>query len=270
VQTAEDSRAIAVKRQEEELLAMERQRAADRTANAEGASAAAKAETARIARDAEAARLKALGDSDRLTREKNAQIAAALASADKAKTDAAAKAAADGAEADRLKGELSAAAQKAALLEAEKAALRKQLLAQFNVVLQTRDTARGLIVNMSDVLFDTGKFSLRPAAREKLARVAGIVASHPGLKLDVEGHTDSVGTDDYNQKLSEDRGSSVREYLTGQGMTGNSVTSKGFGKTQPVATNDTADGRQQNRRVELVISGEVIGTVIGVPVASIR
>src|SRR5204863_3889413 len=103
----------------------------------------------------------------------------------------------------------------------------------------------------------------RPLAREKLAKVAGIVAGHPGLRLDVEGHTDSVGGDDYNQQLSEHRGESVRDYLTQQGMASSSVTSKGFGKTQPVASNDTADGRQQNRRVELVISGEVIGTTIG-------
>jgi outer membrane protein OmpA-like peptidoglycan-associated protein len=183
------------------------------------------------------------------------------------------------AEADRLKAEneaqkassqadLDNATKQKAQLEAEKAELRTQLLKQFNLILQTRDTARGLIVNMSDVLFDTGKFSLRPAAREKLAKVAGLVAGHPGLRLDVEGHTDSIGSDDYNQQLSEHRGESVREYLTGQGMAASSVTSKGFGKTQPVASNDTASGRQQNRRVELVISGEVIGTQIGVPVAS--
>jgi outer membrane protein OmpA-like peptidoglycan-associated protein len=182
------------------------------------------------------------------------------------------------AEADRLKqeneaqkaasqAELDNAAKQRARLEAEKVELRIQLLKQFNAILQTRDTARGLIVNMSDVLFDTGKYSLRPLAREKLAKVAGIVSGHPGLKLDVEGHTDSVGGDDYNQQLSQHRGEAVREYLIQQGMTASSVTSKGFGKMQPVASNDTADGRQQNRRVELVISGEVIGTEIGTPIA---
>jgi outer membrane protein OmpA-like peptidoglycan-associated protein len=116
---------------------------------------------------------------------------------------------------------------------------------------------------MSDVLFDTGKYSLRPLAREKLAKVAGIVSGHPGLRLDVEGHTDSVGGDDYNQRLSEQRGGAVRDYLTQQGMQLGSVTAKGFGKTHPVATNETANGRQQNRRVEIVISGDVIGTEIG-------
>jgi len=256
------------------------------------------------AHEAEAARLKAQEDSDRMAREKDGQTAAARAEADRVKHESDARmaaAAADAArlkiesegrltaakgetdrmkaEADRLKQEneeqkassqtaLYNAAKQKAQLDAEKVELRILLLKQFNAILQTRDTARGLIVNMSDVLFDTGKFSLRPAAREKLAKVAGIVSGHPGLRLDVEGHTDSVGGDDYNQQLSENRGESVREYLTQQGMAASSVTSKGFGKTQPVASNETADGRQQNRRVELVISGEVIGTEIGTPIAA--
>jgi outer membrane protein OmpA-like peptidoglycan-associated protein len=183
------------------------------------------------------------------------------------------------AEADRLKREndaqkadtqtqLDRAARQTEQLQAEKSELRVQLLAQFNAILQTRDTPRGLIVNMSDVLFDTGKYSLRPLAREKLAKLAGIVSGHPGLRLDVEGHTDSVGGDGYNQTLSEQRSDSVRDYLTHQGMATASVSAKGFGKTQPVASNDTAEGRQLNRRVELVISGEVIGTVIGTPIAA--
>ena len=186
--------------------------------------------------------------------------------------------AASHAEADRLRQENDAQRGSAQIdldrvgreknqLETEKAALRAQLLLQFNMVLQTRDTARGLIVNMSDVLFDTAKFSLRPEAREKLAKVAGIVSGHPGLRLAVEGHTDSVGRDDYNQELSERRGGSVREYLIGQGMAQGSVSSRGFGRTQPLASNDTASGRQQNRRVELVISGEIIGKEIGTPIA---
>jgi outer membrane protein OmpA-like peptidoglycan-associated protein len=296
VQTAEDSRAIAVKRQEEEALTVERQKAAEREASAESGRAVAQSETDRVSREAEAARLKAQADSDRLTREKDAQTMAALADADRVKREneertAAAKAEADrlklendsriaaaGAEADRLKQEneaqraasqaaLDTAAKQKAQLETEKTELRTQLLAQFNAILQTRDTARGLVVNMSDVLFDTGKYSLRPLAREKLAKVAGIVSGHPGLRLDVEGHTDSVGSDDYNQRLSEDRGGAVRDYLMEQGMPAASVTAKGLGKTQPVASNDTAKGRQENRRVELVISGEVIGAAIGTPIA---
>jgi outer membrane protein OmpA-like peptidoglycan-associated protein len=206
-------------------------------------------------------------------------MAAAGADADRLKLENESRMAAAGADADRLKREndaqraanqveLDGAARQRAQLEAEKVELRVLLLRQFNAILQTRDTPRGLIVNMSDVLFDTGKYSLRPVAREKLAKLAGIVSGHPGLRLAVEGYTDSVGGDDYNQQLSEHRSEGVRAYLTQQGMPEGSVTAKGFGKTQPVASNETAEGRQQNRRVELVISGEVIGTVIGTPIAA--
>jgi outer membrane protein OmpA-like peptidoglycan-associated protein len=127
-----------------------------------------------------------------------------------------------------------------------------------------------LIVNMSDVLFDTAKHSLRPGAREKLSKVAGVMSGHAGLKLEVEGHTDSVGSDDYNQRLSEQRGEAVSAYLTQQGMPSSSITTRGLGEGQPVASNDNAAGRQQNRRVELVVSGEIIGTQIGSPMAAIR
>ena len=333
VQTAEDARAIAVKRQEEEASAAERKESAERMARAENGRIAAQSEAGRVTREAEAARIKSQADAERLTREKDQQAANALAEADRAKRDndaltlaaaqqaqrvktqndaqlAATAAEADrvkrdndalasvaaheaalvkaqddaqiatsAAEADRLRrenerqkataqAELDSAAKQKAQLEAEKSELRVQLLKQFNAVLQTRDTTRGLVVNMSDVLFDTGKYSLRPLAREKLAKVAGIVSGHPGLRLDVEGYTDSVGGDEYNQHLSEQRGSAVRDYLTQEGMAADSVTAKGFGKNQPVASNDTASGRQQNRRVELVISGEIIGTQIGTPIAA--
>jgi outer membrane protein OmpA-like peptidoglycan-associated protein len=297
VQMAEDARIITVKKIEEERLASERQAGVDREARAESARLAALAETDRVAQKAEADRRAAQADADRLKQANDAQTAAALADADRlkhenearlaaAQTDVArlqlekdAQAAAAQAEADRLKQEndaqraaaqadLDRAAKEKAQAEAEKTALRAQLLLQFNAILQTRDTARGLIVNMSDVLFDTAKYSLRPLAREKLAKVAGIISGHPGLRLAVEGYTDSVGGDDYNQRLSEQRGASVRDYLTGAGMAAGSVTSQGFGKTQPVASNDTAAGRQQNRRVELVVSGEIIGTEIGTPIAA--
>jgi outer membrane protein OmpA-like peptidoglycan-associated protein len=307
VQTAEDSRAIAVKRQEENALTAERQGSVDREARAESGRVVAQSEADRVTREAEAARIKAQAQAEGLKRENDARLAAGAADADRLrlenearataakneadrlkadndsrmaaagaeanrlKADSDSRMAAAGAEADRLKHENEAqrAATQAELarLEAQKVELRVLLLKQFNAILQTRDTARGLIVNMSDVLFDTAKSSLRPLAREKLAKVAGIVSGHPGLRLDVEGHTDSVGGDDYNQQLSEQRGESVRGYLTQQGMAVGSVTSKGFGKTQPVASNDTAQGRQLNRRVELVISGEVIGTEIGKIVA---
>ncbi len=296
-QIAEDARAIAVKRQDDELLAAERQAGAERESRAENGRAAAQSETDRVRREAAEARSRAKGEAARVKRDNDAQTAAAQAEADRLKQDndtrmAAAQAeaerlkrendvqrAAAQAEADRLKQEndakmaaaqtgLDRAAQEKSQAEAEKTELRAKLLLQFNTILQTRDTARGLIVNMSDVLFDTAKFSLRPEAREKLAKVAGIISGHPGLRLDVEGHTDNVGGDDYNQQLSEQRGSAVRDYLTQQGLQQGSVTTKGLGKTQPIATNDTAAGRQQNRRVELVISGEVIGVEIGVPIAA--
>jgi outer membrane protein OmpA-like peptidoglycan-associated protein len=314
VQMAEDSRAIAVKRQDEEAVNAARLLSSQREANAENGRAAAQSETDRVTREAEAARLKAQSEAARLTGEKEAQAAASAADADRLKRENDARMAASAADADRLKREndgrmasaaneaerlrlenaareaaagteadrlkrendaqrassqsaLDDAARQRVQMEKEKAELRVTLLAQFNAILQTRDTPRGLIVNMSDVLFDTGKYSLRPAAREKLAKLAGIVSGHPGLLLAVEGHTDSVGGDEYNQELSEHRSEGVRDYLTQQGMAASSVTSKGFGKTMPVATNETADGRQQNRRVELVISGEVIGTVIGTPIA---
>jgi outer membrane protein OmpA-like peptidoglycan-associated protein len=141
--------------------------------------------------------------------------------------------------------------------------LRARLLIQFNAILETRDTARGLVVNMSDVLFDSAKFTLRPAAREKLAKISGIVLAYPTLALAIEGNTDSVGGDAYNQTLSENRAGSVRDYLGLQGVPPASMTAHGFGKTQPVASNDTAGGRQQNRRVELIVSGEVIGNTVG-------
>jgi outer membrane protein OmpA-like peptidoglycan-associated protein len=123
---------------------------------------------------------------------------------------------------------------------------------------------------MSDVLFDTAKYTLKPGAREKLAKVSGILLAHPGLILAIEGHTDSVGGDEYNQELSEHRAEAVRDYLVTQGIAPDSVSAKGFGKTMPVATNDTPEGRQQNRRVELVVSGDPISTQLMSGTSNIR
>jgi outer membrane protein OmpA-like peptidoglycan-associated protein len=278
VQMAEDARIITVKKIEEQQLASERQAGADREALAERDRVAALNETGRVTREAEQARLAALENADRLKRENERTTAAAQSEADRLKQESDARLLAANTESDRLRQENDAqriaaqaeqdrAAKERAQAEAERTRLRADLLLQFNAILQTRDTARGLIVNMSDVLFDTAKHTLRPAAREKLAKVAGIISGHPGLRLAVEGYTDSVGGDDYNQKLSEQRGESVRDYLTKEGVESGSVTSKGFGKAEPVASNDTAAGRQQNRRVELVVSGEIIGVQIGQPVA---
>ena len=145
----------------------------------------------------------------------------------------------------------------------QKEELRARLVAQLNQVLQTRDSARGLIVSMPDVLFDFNKYTLKPEAREKLAKISGIVLAYPDLKLDVEGHTDSIGSDEYNQKISDERAGSVRGYLVSQGLKPDNITAVGLGKSNPVADNSSARGRQLNRRVEMVVSGDVIGTQVG-------
>ena len=254
VQFSEDARALAAKRQEEERIAQEKSDAAAKAkAEAEAKASAEAAEAKRIA-DAEAQR--------------QAELAAAREAQMKAEAEAArlkAKAEQDAlrAKEEMAKEAAARARQDAEKAEREKQTLRASLLEQYNRILSTRDTPRGLVVTMADVLFDTGKYNLRPEARERLARLSGIVLAHPGLNLEVEGHTDSTGGDELNQKLSEQRAGTTREYLIQQGLSDGSITAKGYGKTMPVADNSTAQGRQQNRRVELIVSGEVIGTQIG-------
>ncbi len=301
VQTADDSREIAVKRIDEVRMNADKDAEAAKLAN----SRAQTKDEMQGRMNAEAATADAnrgRADADRATaeaqrRQQNAQAESdrnrdAVAGANQAAADAqqgqrnaeadsdrnrgvaldANQATADAqkaqrnAEDDSDKSRLAAANSdkqlKQAVLDREE--LRAKLLQQFNVIFATRDTARGLIVNLSDVLFDSGKSTLRPIAREKLAKISGIVLAYPDLRLAIEGNTDSVGSDAMNQQLSEQRAGSVRDYLAKQNIPAASMTSQGFGKTQPVASNDTAEGRQQNRRVELVVSGEVIGTTIGV------
>jgi outer membrane protein OmpA-like peptidoglycan-associated protein len=272
VQTAQDARSITIKRLDDERQDAERKAAEAREAQAK--QAAADAEKARLeaqlaqekaARDqaaAEAARAAALAQQQEA--EKSAELAAQQkAEAEATAAQATQQAAQAAAMAAQQKAAAEAEAQRAQLAaaqaESEKAELRKQLLAQLSTILQTHDTVRGLIVNMSDVLFDTGSYTLKPGAREKLAKISGILLAYPSLKVQVEGHTDSVGGDDFNQRLSEQRAEAVREYLVDQMVPANAVSAFGFGKTRPVATNDTAEGRQQNRRVELVVSGDAIG-----------
>lgn len=187
----------------------------------------------------------------------NSQAAAEAEAAQRARAEAeAAKARAREAEA----AQAAASAQQAAANAQQSATeAREKLRQQLNSVLATQETARGLIVNMSDVLFDTGKYTLKPDTKVALAKVSGILMAYPSLKVQVEGHTDSVGGDDYNQKLSENRAGTVAGFLTTEGVPQDNVTAKGFGKTRPVADNTTAQGRQQNRRVELVVSGAAIG-----------
>lgn len=256
-QMAEDARIIAIKRQGEERLAQERQASAEREARANADREAADRERRRAAQE----KVQAEREKVQAEREK-AQAEREKAQADAARAAALAQQQAAQAEADRAKRVAAEADSMRRKAETDKAELRAQLMQQLSLILETRDTARGLIMNMSDVLFDTAKYSLRPAAREKLAKVSGILVSHPGLVVDVEGHTDSIGGEEYNQRLSEQRATSVRDYLVQQGVSMNSVAARGFGKTQPIASNGNAVGRQQNRRVELVVSGEIIGAAI--------
>ena len=247
-QTAEDARLVALQRQEEEFQAEQRRIAKVREEDAL-ARARAEAEQRRQAElNAQTATLQAQAAS------------ADRAEAERAKAEADAARAQAEAERQRAEASLRNAEAEAANAEREKAELRARLREQLNVVLETRETARGLIVNLSDVLFDTAQATLKPGAREKLARVSGILVTHPDLKLEIEGHTDSVGSDAYNQSLSDRRAESVRAYLVSQRIAPQTITTAGFGESRPVATNATAAGRQQNRRVELVVSGEAIGT----------
>ncbi len=122
-----------------------------------------------------------------------------------------------------------------------------------SAVVETRETVRGLVVNLPDILFDFDKATLKPQAKEILSKVCGIIIVAGEFRLSIEGHTDSVGTDEYNQGLSERRAESVRSYMAGCGLSSLTLTSKGFGEIQPIESNDTAEGRQRNRRVEIVI-----------------
>ena len=292
-QTAEDARLIALKNQGDEFDAMQRlagaqretaaldraraEEAARRQADIErqGADAARlTAERDRATSDAarlSAERDRATADAARLSAQRDSATADAArlsAERDKATADAALVSAANAtAAAERARRDADAAraaaegqAQDARVTsEREKNELRARLRDQLNVILETRESARGLVVNLSDVLFDTGKADLKPGAREKLSRLSGVLLSHPGLYVEIEGHTDNVGADNYNQQLSETRASSVRDYLVREGIAPNTVGTSGFGESKPVASNGTSAGKQQNRRVELIVSGEAIG-----------
>jgi outer membrane protein OmpA-like peptidoglycan-associated protein len=271
VQTADDSREIAVKRIDADRLNADKDREAAKLANAQATSKSEmQARMDAEAATADANRRRADADKAAAEAQRQQQNAQAESEQNRAVAVGANQATAEAqqgqrnAEAESERNRLAAAASDQQLKQAvqDREELRAKLLQQFNVIFATRDTARGLIVSMSDVLFDTGKSTLRPIAREKLAKISGIVLAYPDLRLAIEGNTDSVGSDAMNQQLSEHRADSVRDYLAKENIPAASMTSQGFGKTQPVASNDTAEGRQQNRRVELVVSGEVIGTTI--------
>jgi len=260
-QVAEDARIITIRKIREEELANERAAAAQREAE----------ERAKAAQAAEQARLEQQRRAQAETDRRAADEAAARAAQEKAAADAARAAAIEQqrllqakAEEARLNAEAAeharlTAEQQRQQAEGEKAQLRERLRQQLNTILETQETARGLIVNISDVLFDFNKYTLKPTAREKMAKVSGILLAYPGLKIQLEGHTDSIGSDEYNMMLSQQRADAVRNYVTGQGVPASTVTAAGLGKSNPVASNDTAAGRQRNRRVEMVVSGEPIG-----------
>jgi outer membrane protein OmpA-like peptidoglycan-associated protein len=269
VQTAEDARAIAVKKMDEVRLANERQDSADAQAQSQQQADDAR----RQEQQARAAKVRAEADAENARSDAaDSQAATAKAQSDMADSRAESATALSAAQADAEQSRL--AAQQAQLTaqqaETDKAAMRAKLSEQLNSILQTRDTARGLIVSMSDVLFDTGRFSLKPGAREKLAKVAGILLAYPGLNIEVGGYTDNVGGDAMNQTLSENRAGSVRDYLVQEGVLTNSVSAKGFGNSLPVASNDNSAGRQQNRRVELLVSGDAIGSPVNATTGNLR
>ncbi len=243
-QKAEDARIITQRRQRE--IAMQ---------NAKDQAAKAQADAEEAAKQQQLAEQQAQQDAQR-----RAEAERAKAEADAARAQADAARAQAAAEAQKAQQAAAEAERLRAQAEAERNSIKQQMLQQLNQVLATRESARGLIMNMSDVLFDFGKYTLKGEAREKLAKVSGIILGHPGLTLTVEGYTDNVGSDEFNQKLSEQRANAVREFLVSQGIADNAVTARGFGKNDPVASNDTAQGRSQNRRVQIVVAGAGMGT----------
>ena len=252
-QQAEDARVLSIRRQRQEQAENERKAMQQRAdAEAERARLAREqADTAQQQRD-QAQQERLAADQARQEAEQAAQQAAQeRAAAEQAKQQALL-------EQQNLRQQVQQAQTAAQQAEADREQTRQRLLTQLNQVLQTKDTARGLIVNMSDVLFDFNKATLKPGARERLARVSGIILAYPDLHLQIEGYTDNIGSDSYNMQLSDKRAEVVRDYLVRQGVNAANVSARGFGKTAPVATNDTAVGRQMNRRVELVVSGEAI------------
>jgi outer membrane protein OmpA-like peptidoglycan-associated protein len=254
VQTAEDARLMTIRKKNQERVAQERAEAQKRT---EEARVRAESEAQR----AEQARLEAERQSQQRQQAEEAQRRAELAAkqAEQAHQQALAQQQQLAQQTQQAQLQAQQAEQARQQAERQVQETRQRLLTQLNSVLQTRESARGLIVNMNDVLFDTGKATLKPAARERLAKVAGIVMAYPDLKLQVEGFTDSVGGEAYNQRLSEQRADSVKAFLVNQGVPDANVMARGFGKSEPIATNETATGRQLNRRVELVVSGSAIG-----------
>ena len=239
-QTAEEARVITIKREQDEEAAHERKEQEDRTAQAQ-------ADAEKRQQEAQQAQQQA----------QQAQADAQRAQADREAAEQARQQALQAQQQAQLQAQQADQARQQA--ENEKQQMRARLLAQLNQVLETRDTARGLIVNMPDVLFDIGKADLKPTARERLAKIAGILLAYPDIKVEIDGYTDSTGSLEFNERLSQSRAEAVRTYLSTQGVKSDAMTTQGFGPNDPIASNETASGRQQNRRVEMVVSGQSIG-----------
>jgi outer membrane protein OmpA-like peptidoglycan-associated protein len=250
-QMAEDARVLTLRRKEQAKLDAERRASEEAQAKAQADAAIAQQQATQAqAQSDEDARRRAEAEAAQAEAQKQQAEAQAQQQQAQAATAAAQQAAA---QADQQRQEAVR----------QKEEMRARLLAQLNQVLQTRDTARGLIVSMPDVLFAFNKHDLKPEARERLARISGIVLAYPDLKLEIDGYTDSIGSDEYNQTLSDKRAEAVRDYLVTSGVNMNNVAARGLGKADPVADNTTEHGRQLNRRVELIVSGDVIGSLIG-------
>jgi outer membrane protein OmpA-like peptidoglycan-associated protein len=256
-QQAEDARRISIVKEREQAEQAAKEAQDRREADAKQRATLATAEAA------EQTRLRAAADADRADAErqkKEAQIA--MANAREAQQQAEAARLAALAEQKRLADQAASSQAAREAAERDTQAMREKLKEQLNTILQTRDTARGLIVNLSDVLFGFNQATLKPETKEKLAKMSGILLAYPTLHVNVEGHTDSIGSDDYNLKLSQRRADAVRDYLTSNGINPGNIQAIGLGKAAPVASNDNAAGRQQNRRVEMVMSGDIIGQPI--------
>jgi outer membrane protein OmpA-like peptidoglycan-associated protein len=250
-QMAEDARVLTLRRKEQARIDAERRAHEEAQAKAEADAAAAQQQAAQAqAQSNEDARRRAEAEQAQAAAQQQQAAALAAQQQAQAQTAAAQQAAA---QADQQRQE--------AIRQKEE--MRARLLAQLNQVLQTRDTARGLIVSMPDVLFDFNKYTLKPEARERLARISGIVLAYPDLKLEIDGYTDAIGSDEYNQTLSDKRAEAVRDYLVTSGVSMNNVAARGLGKADPIADNTTAAGRKLNRRVEMIVSGDVIGNLSG-------
>jgi outer membrane protein OmpA-like peptidoglycan-associated protein len=293
VQTAEDARVLTIRKRQTERADAERKAAEEREqqAQSEAQAAAEREQQARSEVEVEAQRRQQAESERQAAEQAKTEAEQSKQQAEQSKQqaeEAAQRAAQEREQAETAKAEAQAQQQqlqteaeraRQAAQQAEQARqqseqqhqqMRAQLAQQLNQVLETKETARGVVANMSDVLFDTGKASLKPSARERLAKVAGIILAYPDLKLQVEGHTDNVGSDEYNQRLSERRAANVRDYLVTQGVPLNNVIARGLGKLQPIASNTTPGGRKMNRRVELVVTGAAIGRQQGGPPTGFR